>query len=70
MVRTEVIANGDSLGKRIHKAKTINTPYIIVLGDKEVSSGKLTIEKRDGTKIEISAEEFQQNIVEEIKNRS
>src|SRR3989338_8781366 len=51
-IRTEIIDNGDSLGKRIHKAKSLKTPFVIVFGDKEVSSGNLTIENRDGTKTE------------------
>ncbi len=59
-LRVEIYQSAsDSLGKRIHKAKDMLIPYVIVLGDKEVSSQKLTIEKRDGTKIEnISALEF------------
>lgn len=69
-IRTDIITNGDSLGKRIHAAKKLNTPYVIVLGDKEIASGNLTIEKRDGTKIEMTGDEFQKMIVEEIKNRS
>ncbi len=69
-IRTEVVINSDSLGKRIHIAKKMNTPYVIVLGDKEVASGNLTIEKRDGTKIEMGTEEFKKMILEEIKLRS
>ena len=69
-IRAEIISNGDSLGKRIHAAKKLNTPYVIVLGDKEIASGNLTIEKRSGEKVEMSAVEFQKMILEEIKNRS
>lgn len=69
-IRTDVITNGDSLGKRIHAAKKLNTPYVIVLGDKEIASGNLTIERRDGTKIEMTGDEFQKMIMEEIKRRA
>lgn len=69
-IRTDVITNGDSLGKRIHAAKKLHTPYVIVLGDKEIASGNLTIEKRDGTKMEMTGDEFQKMIVEEIKRRT
>jgi threonyl-tRNA synthetase len=68
-IRTEIISNGDSLGKRIHAAKKLNTPYVIVLGDKEIASGNLTIEKRDGAKVEMSADQFQKEILLEIKDR-
>lgn len=70
-VRVELDNSNESLGKRIRNAKTEKVPYVIVLGDKEVESKILTIEKRDGTKIEnISVEDFTQNILKEIKDRS
>ncbi len=70
-VRVELNASNDSLGKRIRNAKTDKVPYVIVLGDKEVESKMLTVEKRDGSKIEnISVEDFTQNILEEIKDRA
>ena len=70
-VRVELDDSNDSLGKRIRNAKTEKVPYVIVLGDKEVGSKMLTIEKRDGSKIEnISVEDFTQNILKEIKERT
>lgn len=69
-IRSEIINNNDSLGKRIHKAKSLNTPFVIVLGDKEVSSGLLTIENRDGTKTEkISISDFTDKVQEIITKR-
>ena len=63
-------ADRNSLGKRIHEAKGMKTPYVIVLGDKEVESGKLTIENRDGTKTEnISTEEFLEKLKKEIEEK-
>lgn len=70
-VRVELDDSNESLGKRIRNAKTEKVPYVIVLGDKEVESKMLTVEKRDGSKIEnISVEEFTQNILKEIKDRA
>jgi threonyl-tRNA synthetase len=70
-VRIELDNSNDSLGKRIRNAKTEKVPYVIVLGDKEVESKLLTVEKRDGSKIEnISVEDFTQNILKEIKDRT
>ncbi len=69
-IRIEHIDYDDSLGKRIHAAKKMNTPYVIIVGDKEKESGKLTIEKRDGSKIEMILEDFIIHITKEIKNRS
>ena len=69
-IRVEVLGSDDSLGKRIHSAKDMKTPYVIVLGDKELASGKLTIENRDGTKTEgITAEEFLAKLKKEIEEK-
>lgn len=69
-IRVEHIDYNDSLGKRIHAAKKMNTPYVVVYGDKEKESGLLTIEKRDGSKIQMTLEDFTTHIKQEIKNRS
>jgi threonyl-tRNA synthetase len=69
-IRVEKISGNESLGKRIHKAKGMNTPYVIILGDKEKESGTLTIEKRDGSKDTKTLEEFLSLIKTEVKNRS
>ena len=63
-------ADKNSLGKRIHEAKGMKTPYVMVLGDKEVTSGELTIENRDGTKTEnISLVEFLEKLKKEIEEK-
>jgi threonyl-tRNA synthetase len=70
-IRTELFDADTSLGKRIHAAKSTRAPYVIVMGDKEIAANALTVEKRDGTKLEnISLEDFTTLLAEEIKNRS
>lgn len=60
----------DSLGKRINQAKAQKIPYVIVLGDKELSSQSITVENRDGTKTEnISVEDFIEKIKQEISEK-
>ncbi len=68
-VRTLVIENDNSLGKKIHEAKKTNPPYVIVVGDKEIESGIITVETRSGEKVSISTEEFLEKILKEIKDR-
>ena len=47
------------------------TPYVIVLGDKEISSKSLTVENRDGSKTEgVSVEEFIKKVEDEITNKT
>lgn len=70
-IRAEHLSGNDNLGKRIRKAKEMRVPYIIVLGDKEMESKTLTVETRDGKKLEgLQAEEFIANLLTEIKARS
>jgi len=69
-IRTEIFEGNDSLGKRIYQAKDMKTPFVIVLGDKEVSSGVITIENRDGIKTEgISAKDFLEKVKKEIEDK-
>lgn len=69
-IRAELDAGNESLGKRIREAKNQKVPYVVVIGDKEIENNALTIEKRDGTKIEnISPEELLKNLTDEIKSR-
>ncbi len=69
-IRVEVDDADETLGKKIRQAKLEKVPYLIVLGDKEVSEKKLTIESRDNGKSEIGVEEFIEQLEKQIKNRS
>lgn len=70
-IRVELDDTNESLGKRIRNAKTEKVPYVVVLGDKEVEAKVLTIETRDGKKLEgMSLEDFQNKLVQEIKERT
>ena len=57
----------NSLGKRIREATKMKTPYTVVLGDKEIESGELTIEKRDGSKETMSLNDFVEKLEQETK---
>ncbi len=47
-IRVEVDATSESLGKRIRSAKVNKTPYLIVVGDKEVEAQTVSLEHRTG----------------------
>lgn len=69
-IRVEIDNSNDSLGKRIRNAKTEKVPYVVVLGDKEVEAKVLTVETREGAKMEgMTLADFQAKLVEEIKER-
>ncbi len=69
-IRVSLEDDNNSLGKRINHAKAQKFPYVIVIGEKEISSGELTVEKRDGTKETLSIENFQKNLRNKIENKS
>lgn len=45
-IRAELDNLNESLGKKIRDAKTQKIPYLLVVGDKEVESGTITVEAR------------------------
>jgi len=68
-IRTEC-DKGDSLGKRIRNAKLEKIPYILVIGDKELTSETITAERRDGEHLDtLSIEHFVTQIKEEITEK-
>lgn len=42
-VRVEVDSSNETLGKKIRNAEIMRTPYMIVVGEKEVEEGKITV---------------------------
>jgi threonyl-tRNA synthetase len=69
-VRSEIYDDNSSLGKRIHAAKSMHAPYIVVLGDKEIEAGVYSVELRDGSKLSLRTEEFITRLEQEIKMRA
>ena len=63
-IRLEIDERNESVGKKIRDAELQKVPYIIVVGDKEVESGKLAVRKR-GVK-ELNELTFE-DLIKEIK---
>ncbi|MEX0919057.1 MAG: threonine--tRNA ligase [Candidatus Paceibacterota bacterium] len=58
-VRIELDENNDTLGKKIRTAKMQKVPYLFVLGDKEMTDKKITVEDRDsGQSTQMTLAEF------------
>jgi threonyl-tRNA synthetase len=69
-VRVEYLDSSDNLGKRIRKAKDSKTPYTVIIGDKDIEAGMITVETRGvETGVQMTAEDFIEKISQEIKNR-
>jgi threonyl-tRNA synthetase len=76
-IRAELDDSDSNLGGKVRDAKNNKLPYWIVIGDKEIEAGKITLESRDlptgqagaGQLGQISKEELVLKLLEEIKNK-
>src|SRR5574343_25625 len=58
MIRSEIDLTSDGFGKKIRQAKVDRIPYFIIIGDKDIAVGKVTLESRDAGQIgQVSKEE-------------
>lgn len=69
-IRVVLDEANDSLGKKIRNLKEQKLPYFIVIGDKEMESGHLPLESRDGEKQELSVEEIIAKLKQEIETKA
>jgi len=70
-VRAELDESNESLSKKIRNAKVQKIPYLIIIGNKEKKSRKLTVEGRNNEKIEdITSEEFLAKLKKEILEKT
>lgn len=69
-VRVELDDTDEGMGKKIRAGKVNKVPYMLVLGDKEIESGELTLEIRDGTtQTKITLENLKAKLQKEISDR-
>lgn len=68
-IRAEIDNSNETLGKKVRNAKTEKVFYSLVIGDKEMTSGDLTIESRDGQKTAGRIEDLIAKIKQEISDR-
>ena len=70
-VRVQIYSQNDSLGKRIRTARTEKIPYLIVIGEKEIETGNVTLEGRNDEKISCtSIHEAVEMLTKKIRERS
>ncbi|MEP7317837.1 MAG: threonine--tRNA ligase [Panacibacter sp.] len=69
-VRTEIDDRSEKIGKKIREAELSRVPYMLVLGEKEMNEGKLSVRRQGKGDLGAQpADEFISAIVDEIKNR-
>ncbi len=69
-IRAELDNADENLGSKVRDAKNNKLPYWIVIGDKEIEAGLITLESRDAGQLgQISKEELLNKFLEEIKSK-
>ncbi|GBC88972.1 Threonine--tRNA ligase [bacterium HR13] len=70
-LRVEVDDRDERLNAKIRDAELQKIPYVIVIGDKEVSQGKISVRsKKEGNLGSMSVEEFIKHIKDKIKSKA
>jgi threonyl-tRNA synthetase len=69
-VRVDLDDSDEGMGKKIRAGKVNKVPYMLVIGDKEIETGELALEIRDGAKQEkITLENLKTKLQTEIVGR-
>jgi len=70
-VRVEVYSENETIGSKIRKASKEKIPYVIVIGDKELSQSNLAVRVRGQEKLsEILLADFIKEVVQKIKEKN
>lgn len=69
-LRVDLDISDAGFGKKVREAKDMKTPYTIIIGDKDIEAGVVTLESRDKGKIgEMKAEAVVEMLVKEDKEK-
>ena len=68
-IRTEVNEKSESMQKKIREAQTEKVYSMMIIGDKEMNSGDVSIRLRDGKSSVMKFEDFVSQTLEKIKKR-
>ena len=66
--RVEVDGRNEKVGKKIAEAETQKVPYMLVVGDRDMNAGNVSVRQRGGTDLgALSQEDFLSRLREETK---
>jgi threonyl-tRNA synthetase len=69
-IRVDIDAGNDKIGYKIRKATVLKTPYMCIIGDKEIENNTVNIRKRNGENIgEMTIDKLISFLKDEIVNR-
>ena len=70
-LRAAADLRSEKIGYRIREAQLEKTPYMLIIGDKEVESGMVSVRARKGEDLgAMSVEDFLARILEEIRTKA
>ncbi len=70
-IRAKLNTENEKIGYKIRQATLEKVPYMVIIGDKEMNSNKITVRRRDGENLEsIDLEIFLSFIDKEIKEKN
>ena len=69
-IRVEIDDRNEKIGKKIRDTEMMKVPYMLVVGEKEMADGKVSVRRQGkGDLGALPVEEFMANLVTEISNR-
>lgn len=69
-IRVEVDARNEKIGYKIRESQLSQIPYMLVIGDKEIESGKVAVRSRDEGELgAVPVEVFIDGIIEDIQEK-
>ncbi|HEY2965449.1 MAG TPA: threonine--tRNA ligase, partial [Actinomycetota bacterium] len=69
-LRPAVDESGETVGKKVRAAQLAKAPYVLVIGDKEIESGELTVRDREGVETKgVPFDEFAAALVDEAASK-
>jgi threonyl-tRNA synthetase len=69
-LRPAVDESGESVGKKVRAAQLAKAPYVLVIGDKEIESGELTVRDREGVETKaVPFDDFAAALVDEAASK-
>ena len=69
-IRVEVDDRNEKVGFKIREAQAEKIPYMLIVGDKEMEAGNVSLRTREGgDQGSVPVEEFHENILAEIRNK-
>ncbi|MFQ8697802.1 MAG: threonine--tRNA ligase [Peptoniphilus harei] len=70
-LRVHLDGRTEKVGYKIREAQVKKINYMLVIGEKEETSGKLSVRKRSGEEVQdVDVDEFIESLKEEIKNKT